>query len=269
MANGGWPLQSWGMRIVVCVKQVPDIQSERAIEGGRLVRGRDDVLNELDENAVEAAIALAEQLDATVVALTMGPPAAVSALRRSLQMGADAAVHVSDERLQGADVVVTARVLAAAIRKLGADEPVDLVVTGMTTMDGLGAMVPDALAAVLGLPALTLAAHVESDGASVSIRRTIGEATESFSAALPALVSVTDQANEPRIPNFKSMMAARSKPVTNWDLDQLALAEAETRSATAVVRAAARPPRPPGTIITDTGDAGNRLAAWLLDNKVV
>ncbi len=255
------------MKIVVCVKQVPDIQSERSIADGRMVRGQDDVLNELDENALEAAVTLAEDLGGTVTALTMGPEGAGDALRRALQMGADDAVHVCDDRLAGADAVVTARVLGAAVRRIAGDGPVDLVVTGMATMDGLTSMVPTALATVLGLPAVTLAAEVECDGSTVRITRTIGEATEVYSAPLPALLSVTDQANEPRIPNFRTMMAAKKKPIATWDLGDLGLDD--VTPAVAVVRAAPRPPRPAGTIITDTGDGGRRLAAYLLENRLV
>lgn len=249
------------MKIVVCVKQVPDIQSERTMEDGRLVRGPGDGLNELDENAVEAAVSLAERHSGTVTALTMGPAEAGDALRRALQMGADDAVHVLDDALAGADVGVTARVLAAAIRLVESDGPVDLVVTGMATMDSLTSMLPDALAVALALPALTLAADVECDGTTARITRTIGEHTEVLSAPLPALLSVTDQANEPRIPNFASMKAARRRPVRTVGLADLGLGD--VRPATAVLSATARPPRAPGTIVTDTGDAGERLAAFL------
>lgn len=249
------------------VKHVPDVQSERAIVDGRTERGLDDVLNELDENAVEAAVTLAEELGGTVVALTMGPDDADDALRRALQMGADEAVHVTDERLAGADVVTTSRVLAAAVRHIAEAEPVDLVVTGMAAMDGLTSMLPGALAEVLGLPALTLAADMECDGSSVTITRTIGEATERFRSSLPALVSVTDQANEPRIPNFKAMRAAKKKVVETLDLDDLGLDG--VRNATALISASARPQRGAGVIVTDTGQAGAALAEWLTNRKLV
>ena len=130
------------MKIVVCVKHVPDVQSERRLEDERLVRGEDDVLNELDENAVEAAVSLVEEHDGEVVALSMGPEDAEEGLRRALQMGADSAVLVSDEALAGSDVVATARVLAAAIEKIG---EVDLVITGMASLDSMSAMLPGAL----------------------------------------------------------------------------------------------------------------------------
>ena len=249
------------MKIVVCIKHVPDVQSERRIEDARLVRGEDDVLNELDENAVEAAVSLVEELDGEVVALTMGPE---DAIRRALQMGADSGVVVSDDELVGADVVATARVLAAAIERIG---DVDLVVTGMASLDALTSMLPGALAAALGMPALTLASSLEASAEGVTITRTTGTLSEVLSAPLPALVSVTDQANEPRYPNFAAMRAAKKKPVDTWDLEDLGL---EPRpAAVRVIDAEQRPARQAGTIRTDAGEAGRELAAWLVDSKLV
>ena len=214
------------MRIVVCIKHVPDVQSERRIEDGRLVRGEEDVLNELDENAVEAAVTLAEEADGEVIALTMGPEDAEDGVRRALQMGADSGIVVADDDLAGADVVTTARVLAAAIERIG-----------------------------------------EVDGGVVTITRTVGTVHEVLSAALPALVSVTDQANEPRYPNFAAMRAAKKKPIDFWDASELGLQIAEP--AVTVVDDEARPAREAGIIRTDAGEAGRELAAWLVENKLV
>lgn len=179
------------MKIVVCIKHVPDLQSERRLEGGRLVRGEEDVLNELDENAVEAAVSLAEECDGEVVALTMGPEDAEDGVRRALQMGAGRGVVVSDEALAGADVVTTARTLAAAIERIGG---VDLVITGMASLDALTSMLPGALATALRLPALTLAHAIslDQDASAVTITRTVGTVREELRAPLPAVVSVTD-----------------------------------------------------------------------------
>ena len=146
------------MRIVVCVKHVPDMQSERRFEGGRLVRGEDDVLNELDENAIEAAVQLKESeedagREAEVVALTMGPEDAEDSLMRALQMGADRAYIVSDEFLEGSDVITTASVLAVAIAKISEEcGPVDLVITGMASLDAMTSMLPGALATATPRP---------------------------------------------------------------------------------------------------------------------
>ena len=264
------------MKIVVCIKHVPDVQSDRRMEDGFLVRGEEDVLNELDENAVEAAVSLVEELGGEVVTLTMGPEDAEDGLRRALQMGADSGVLVSDESLAGADVVATARTLAAAIARIGGVDPaspreedqaatgdVDLVITGMASM------LPGALAAALGVPALTLASALEaSDDGEVLVTRATGTLREVLAAPTPALVSVTDQANEPRYPNFAAMRAAKKKPVDTWDLAELGL-EAGAGPAIAVVDSEARPAREAGIIRTDAGEAGRDLAAWLVDNKLV
>ena len=270
------------MKIVVCIKHVPDVQSDRRMEDGFLVRGEEDVLNELDENAVEAAVSLVEELGGEVVTLTMGPEDAEDGLRRALQMGADSGVLVSDESLAGADVVATARTLAAAIARIGGVDPaspreedqaatgdVDLVITGMASLDSMTSMLPGALAAALGVPALTLASALEaSDDGEVLVTRATGTLREVLAAPTPALVSVTDQANEPRYPNFAAMRAAKKKPVDTWDLAELGL-EAGAGPAIAVVDSEARPAREAGIIRTDAGEAGRDLAAWLVDNKLV
>lgn len=265
------------MKIVVCVKHVPDVQSERRIEDGRLVRGEEDVLNELDENAVEAAVSLSEELgdageDCEVIALSMGPADAEDGLRRALQMGADRAVLVTDDALAGADVVATATVLAAAIAQIGQDGPVDLVLTGMASLDSMTSMLPGALAAAAGLPALTLAHELALEegpaGRAARITRTVGTVTETLTAPLPALVSVTDQANEPRYPNFAAMRAARKKPLDELSLADLGLegqVGAGTQASVGVVAATARPEREAGIIRTDSGQAGTELAAWLVE----
>ncbi len=262
------------VRIVVCVKHVPDIQSERSLQAdGRMVRdGGDGTLNELDENAVEAALALVEEHGGEVVAVTVGPDDAVDAARRALQMGAEQAVHVLDDAIAGSDVFGTATVLAAVVRRLGEQEPVDLVVTGMAGLDGLTSLLPSALAAELGLPLLALAAEVRVEDGAVRVRRELDHATEVLEAPLPALVSVTDQANEPRYPNFKGIMAARKKPVDVLTLAELGIEPQAVGAAgarTEVLEAAARPPREDRVLVTDDGEAGLRLAAYLVENKLV
>lgn len=268
------------MKIVVCVKHVPDLQADRGFtEDGRVDRSRGDgTLNELDENAVEAAVTLAEIHGGEVTVLTMGPADAEDALRRGLQMGADHAVHVLDDALAGSDVFGTVQVLAAAVRKIADDGPVDLVLTGMASLDGLMSVVPTLLAAELDLAQATLAAELtvttaEGDGGpAVRIRRDLDHAVEILQAPLPALVSVTDQANQPRYPNFKAIMAARKKPVTAWSLADLAVDPAtvgQSAARTRVLEAVPRPPREDRVLITDDGDAGLRLAAYLVENRLV
>ncbi|MFC7580275.1 electron transfer flavoprotein subunit beta/FixA family protein [Schaalia naturae] len=257
------------MRIVVCVKHVPDAQSDRRIEDGRVVRGEDDVLNELDENAVEEAVSLVEAHGGEVVAVTMGPEDAHDAVMRALQMGADRGVVVTDDRLAGADAIATAAVLAAAVRRLGSEAPVDLVVTGMASLDGMTSMVPAALAAELRWPALGLAHALEVSGAEgdwrVRAERSADGFDEVSEAGAPVVVSVTDQINEPRYPSFQTMRAARAKPVEQWTLDDLAEGEGLPPSSTRVLEAGAVGRSGPGTVIADSGDAGERLARYLIE----
>ncbi|PID97626.1 MAG: electron transfer flavoprotein subunit beta [Actinobacteria bacterium] len=260
------------MRIVVCVKHVPDAQSERRFEDGKLVRGEDDVLNELDENAVEEAVTLVEKHGGEVIALTMGPADADDAVMRGLQMGADRGVLVTDEALEGVDVGVTATVLAAAITRLHAESPIDLVITGMASLDAMTSMMPSALATCLHWPLLGLAHTLTVDGDSsytVTIHRSIDGLDETVEASTPAVISVTDQINEPRYPSFKTMKAARSKPLDEWsleDLSDLIDVDRVTGGRAIVVDSAVEHVRGgAGTIITDSGDAGARLARYLLD----
>ncbi len=263
------------MHIVVCVKHVPDVQAERGFtDDGTVDRDQGDgTLNELDENAVEAAVRLVEEHGGEVTAVSMGPDDADDALRRALQMGAEHAVHVVDDALAGSDAFATARVLAAAVRAVGEERPVDLVVTGMASLDGLMSVVPTLLALELGLPQATLAAEVSVADGVVRVRRELDRSTEVVEAPLPALVSVTDQANQPRMPNFKAIMAARKKQVTTWGLDDLGVDTATVGAAgarTRVVTAEPRPAREHRVLITDDdGDAGVRLAAWLAENRLL
>lgn len=262
------------MKIVVCVKHVPDDQADRRFTSeGRVDRSQDDgTLNALDENAIETALALVHDSEGHVTVVTMGPPAAEGAVRRGLQMGADAAVLITDTALDGSDVFATARVLAAAVRKIGDDDTVDLVITGMASLDGMTSVVPPLLALELELPAATLAADVTVDGDVVRVRRELEQVSEVLEATMPALISVTDRANKPRYPDFKGIMAARRKPVVVWSLEDLGAAASEVdepSARTRVLTTAARPARQDRVLITDEGDAGARMAAYLVDNRLV
>lgn len=254
------------MRIVVCVKHVPDTDSDRRIEDGRIVRGEDDVLNELDEYAIEAAVQAVEDHGGEVIAVTMGPEDSEDALTRALQMGADRALLITDEQLEGTDAIGTGTVLAAAVRKLEEEAPVDLVLTGMASDDGLTSMVPPALAGALGWPLLDVAEELEVAGGSapsVQVKRFSDGYEDVLSTATPAVVSVTDQINEPRYPTFKDLRAARSKP-----LDEMSWAdltdEAPPAARTAIIEADVKE-RVAGTVVQDSGDGGVQLAQYVFD----
>jgi electron transfer flavoprotein beta subunit len=257
------------VNIVVCVKHVPDATADRGFTPELTVdrAGVDCRLSELDEYAVEQALRVAEGVPgSSVTFLTMGPAAAVEAVRKALSMGGDAGVHVVDDALPGSDYAATSAVLAAAARSIG----FDLLVCGMASTDGGGSVVPAMLAERLHVAQLTLAGELAVAEETVTIRRDGDAATERVSARLPAVVSVTDQTGEARYPSFKGIMAAKKKPVQTWSLADIGV-DPETVGAAAattrVLEVTRRPSRQAGTVITDEGDGGRRLAAFLVEQR--
>lgn len=259
------------LRIVVCVKYVPDATGDRRFADD-LTLDREDVdglLSELDEYAVEQALQIADGADdAEITVVTVGPEDAKDALRKALSMGADKAVHVEDDDLHGSDVMGTSLVLARAVEKAG----FDLVICGMASTDGVMGVLPALLAERLGVPQVTLLSEVALSGGVVTGRRDGDIATEQLEASLPAVVSVTDQSGEARYPSFKGIMAAKKKPVQSLGLADLELDADEVGLAgawTAVESATERPARTAGTIVKDEGEGGKQLAEFLVGQKFI
>jgi len=258
------------MKIVVCAKFVPDATADRRFrpEDNTVDRaGVDGLLSELDEYAVETALTVKEAGDAEVTILTVGPEQAADAVKKGLQMGADAGVHVLDDAIHGSDAVATSLVLSKALAKLEAD----LVVFGMGSTDGSMGVIPAMVSERLGLPAVTLGSEVTVDGTSVKIRRDGDTASDTVEGTLPLVLSVSDQANEPRYPSFKGIMAAKKKPVETWSLADLELTPEQVGGSSAwteVVEVTARPARTAGTIVTDEdGSGAGQLVEFLSTNK--
>ena len=262
------------MNIVVCVKYVPDATADRQFESDNTVDrvGVDGLLSELDEYAVEQALQLKEKAgdDTEVTALCVGPEKAVDAVRKALQMGADKGIHVSDEAIAGSDYAATSLVLAKAVEKAG---PVDLVMCGMASTDAAGSVVPAMLAERLGLPQVTLASVVESQGDQVRIKRDGDTATEVIGGTMPLVLSVTDQSGEALYPSFKGIMAAKKKPLETWSLSDLGVDAGEVgigAAWTAVEETTARPPRTAGEIVKDEdGSGATALTEFLASKKFI
>jgi electron transfer flavoprotein beta subunit len=258
--------------IVVLVKQVPDTYSERKLTEGDYTLDRqsaDAVLDEINERAVEESLLLKEAHGGEVTVVSVGPERAAEAIRKALSMGADRAVHVCDPALHGADVLQTAKVLAAAIAKAG---DVDLIIAGNESSDGSGGAVPAVLAELLGYPQLTHARKVEVDGTTIKVARETEEGITHLEASLPAVVSVGEKINEPRYPSFKGIMAAKKKPVDTLTVADLGIDAGEVGLANAwskVVEAAPKPPRTSGQKVSDEGDGGSRIAAYLVSQKLI
>jgi electron transfer flavoprotein beta subunit len=262
------------MKIAVCVKYVPDATADRSFAADRTVDrvGVDGILSELDEYAVEQALQIKEAGDADateVVAVTIGPEAARAAVLKSLQMGADAGIHVLDDAVHGSDAVATSLILAKAVEAQAAD----LVICGMASTDGLMSVVPAMVAERLGLPQVTFASELTIDGDTVRARRDGDVATETVEAAGKVLISVTDQANEPRYPSFKGIMAAKKKPLETLTLTELGVDPAQFGAGaawTAVESIDQRPPRSAGTVVADDDGAGaGALVDFLAAQKFI
>jgi electron transfer flavoprotein beta subunit len=259
------------MKIVVLVKQVPDSGAERTLsEADKTVeRGSaNNVINEMDEYAIEEALKIKEAHGGDVTVVTMGPERAAESIRKALSMGPDAAVHINDEALHGSCAVATSKVLAAALRTLEAD----VILCGAESTDGRVQVMPHMLAERLGIAALTGARKLTVDGGTLTVERQTDDGYEVVTASTPAIVSVWDTINEPRYPSFKGIMAAKKKPVQALTLGDLGIDAAEVGFAGAtseVVGVSKRPPRSGGTKIADDGTGGAQLVEFLASEKFV
>jgi electron transfer flavoprotein beta subunit len=260
------------MNIVVLIKQVPDTWSARTLTDSDHTLDRasaEVVLDEINERALEEALKIKEAGQGEVTVVTMGPPRATEAIRKALSMGADKAVHLSDEALHGSCAIATAKALAKVIGTLG---DVDLIIAGNEATDGTVAAVPAMVAEVLGLPELTHARKVTLQGRTVTVERQTDDAITVLQAELPAVISVNEKINEPRYPSFKGIMAAKRKPVSTLSLADAGIERTEVGLANAtstVIESAPRPPRMAGQIVTDEGEGAAMLADYLIGQKLI
>ncbi|WP_353816673.1 electron transfer flavoprotein subunit beta/FixA family protein [Agromyces sp. SYSU T00266] len=258
------------MKIIVLVKEVPDTYGERKLdlETGIADRAASEaVLDEIGERALEVALAHADaHADTEVVVMSMAPESAAATIRKGLAMGAGSAVHIADPGLAAADLGLTARMLAAAIRRTG----FDLVITGNLSTDGSGGVIPAMLAELLEVPNATALTSVEITDGSVSGTRAVDGGTMRVSASLPAVVSITEALPDARFPNFKGIMAAKKKPLETIGAADLGIEPEDLSVAVSIMTAVAeKPPRTAGTKITDEGDGGTRIAEFLIENRLV
>jgi electron transfer flavoprotein beta subunit len=197
----------------------------------------------------------------------MAPNNEVSGLRTALAMGAAKGVLISDPELLGSDALTTAKVLAAAVGRLGG---ADLIIAATESSDGYTGTVPEQLAEVLGLPSVTFAKHVEVQGGALKVNRQTEEGYDEVTCPLPAVISVTAGVVEPRYPSFKGIMAAKSKPVETVTAADLGITPVGWAGAgqtiSNVTKAEARKA---GEIIEDDGEGYAKIVAFLENLKVI
>ena len=225
-------------------------------------------MDQADEYGVEEGLQLAEKTGGKVTVVSMGPEKANDAIRKALSMGAESGVLITDPALAGSDALGTARAIAAAVR----DKGFDILICGTESYDGSTGMVPPQVAELLGIPHLSFAKKLEVEGTTVRVQRQTPDGYISLEAQTPVVVTVTGGINEPRYPTLKGIMGAKSKTVENLDLAALGLDPATVGAAGAMVRVDSVMPaeeRKAGEKITDEGQSGERVAAFLADLKVL
>jgi electron transfer flavoprotein beta subunit len=209
------------MKIVVCIKQVPDSTAKMSVEGGKISWGDAPlIMNPWDEYAVEAALQQKEALGGTVTAISIGDESTKEALKRAPAMGADDAVLVSDPVLGYLDTQATAQVLASAIKKIGA---VDAAFFGRQAIDADAGLVPVQTARLLGWPALTLASVIKIEGTNVRVERGTEEGRQIVTSKLPVVFSLTKDFGEPRYPSFMGIRKAARAEIPSWSLSGLGI----------------------------------------------
>jgi electron transfer flavoprotein beta subunit len=259
------------MNIVVLVKQVPDSGTQRSLDPSDNTVARataDNVVNEIDEYAIEEALLVKEAQGGEVTVLTVGPGSATDAIRKALSMGADKAVHVQDDAVHGSCAIQTSAVLAAALQQM----EYDIVLMGATSTDGQMGVMPALLSERLGIPQVSGAQKLTIEGQTVKVERQTDGGYWALEAPLPAIVSTWDTINEPRYPSFKGIMAAKKKPVEIKSLADLGVDASSVGLATAtsaVVDFAGRPPKGEGVKVTDDGNGAQELVGFLASQKLV
>ncbi len=211
------------MKIIVCVKQVPDTSGKVAVkEDGTMDRAAMDTISNPDDmNALEAALQIKDtNPDVKVIVVSMGPPPTESMLRECLAMGADEAVLVSAREFGGADTYATSSTLTAAIRKIGVEEG-DIVFCGRQAIDGDTAQVGPQIAEKLHLPQVTYAADIQKDGDTITVKRMLEDGYMTIKVKTPCLLTCIKELNTPRYMSVSGIMECYSKPYTVWDFNAL------------------------------------------------
>jgi len=210
------------MKILVCVKQVPDTSGKVAVNAdGTLNRASmQTITNPDDMNALEAALTIKDTTGCQVIVITMGPPPAAGMLREALAMGADEAVLVSGREFGGSDTYATSQILAAAISEIGVGDE-DLVICGRQAIDGDTAQVGPQIAEKLHIPQVTYAADIRKDGDTVTVRRILEDGYMTIKVGTPCLITCIKELNVPRYYSVGGVFEAYGKPLAVYDYERL------------------------------------------------
>jgi electron transfer flavoprotein beta subunit len=252
------------VQIAVLTKLIPNPEATPRLDSDGLLVREGGVLDQGDEFGLELALQLVEAGEGEVTAVSMGPDDAATAIRRALSMGAHRGVHISDPALRGADALVTARVLAAALRR----SPYDLIVAGVESADGYTGTMPVTLSELLEMPSVTAVRALTVEGDALRIERQTASGYDVLSCPMPAVITVTAGATEPRYPSLKGIMAAKQKPLEQLDAAALGLEADDLRATQRVLEVHDAPPATGGETI-QAADAPARIADLLVEARVL
>ena len=264
------------MKIIVCVKQVPDTSGKVAVNpDGTLNRASMAAITNPDDlNAVEAALVLKEQTGAEVVVVSMGPPPAEGMLREIIARGVDRAVLISGREFGGSDTYATSQIIAAAINKIGLDED-DVVFCGRQAIDGDTAQVGPQIAEKLGIPQVSYAAEITKEGKTLTIKRMLEDGYMMIRVKTPCLITCIKELNQPRYMNINGIFTCYDKPMEVFDYNALKddpLIEVDTiglkGSPTNVFKSFTPPQKGAGTMLTG-GDEAAQLASILAGKHLI
>lgn len=261
------------MHIIVCIKQVPNTADVRIDPAtNTLIReGVESIVNPFDMYAIEEGVRLRERYGGKVTVITMGPMQAQAALKEAVSMGADEVILLSDRAFAGSDTLATSYTLATAIKKI---EPFDLIICGKQASDGDTAQVGPGIAVHLDLPQITFVRKIEEVKEKyIRVERLLEEGYEVIESALPALITVVKEINEPRLPSLKGKIKASKMTIPVWnaaeiqaDPDRIGL-----RGSPTVVNKIFSPPKRSGGKIWngDANAAAGELVKELFDKGII
>lgn len=261
------------MKILVCVKQVPDTNEVKIdpVKGTLIREGVPSILNPDDANALEAALQMKDRAPEIVVdVITMGPPQAGYMLRECLAMGADHAYLLSDRAFGGADTCATSTTIAAGIKKVG---DVDLIFAGRQAIDGDTAQVGPQVAQRLGLPEVSYVQHYEVKGNAVEVQRQLEDGYEVLEVQMPCLLTCVKELNTPRYMSVGSIVDAYQKEITVWNHEDVELDPRDcglNASPTQVFRSFTPPQKGKGEMLSGTvEEMAGKLVEKLAEKHLV
>ena len=204
------------MKIAVCAKQIPDPAISVTYADGKIVRPDEQVLDDTDRYGIEVALQLKEKYDAEVTVISMGKLGTQKGIQQALQMGADKALVIEDPALENSNSLMTSNILSGMAKLAEAD----VVIFGTESSDGYSGVVPQQVSRYLGLPCISYVKGIDISEETELTRQTIA-GSEKVIMTNKCVISVTASGVEPRYPNFKDIMAAKSKEVEIVELSSL------------------------------------------------